>query len=84
MNRLSFRSSTIDGVIAESMRFFGAMALASPWIRPYWFGWPGAPVKSSISLLSRNPAPCTVTALPNPPFSVVVIEAALPSASTIE
>ena len=41
-------------------------------------------VKSSISLFNRNPAPLTVTALPNPPFSVVVTDAAFPAASTTE
>src|SRR2546430_2108345 len=54
------RPSTIDGVIADSMRLYGAMALASPWIRPYMFGCPGAVVKSSISLFSRKPAPVHV------------------------
>src|SRR3989454_7484383 len=53
-------------------------------LSPYMFGFPGAVVKSSISLFKRNPAPATVTALPKPPFKVVVTAAALPSASTME
>jgi hypothetical protein len=52
------------GVIADSIRFPGAIALASPSTRPYMFGAPGAVAKSSISSLSRKPAPLTVTALP--------------------
>ncbi len=84
MNSLPSRPSTMDGVIAESMRLPGTIALASPCTRPYWLGLPGAVVKSSISLFNRNPAPVTVTALPNPPLSVVVTAAALPAASTTE
>ena len=57
-------SSTMVGVIAESIRLPGAIALASPCTRPYMFGLPGAVAKSSISSLSRKPAPVTVTALP--------------------
>ena len=77
-------SRTMDGVIAESIRLPGWMALASPCTRPYMFGLPGAEVKSSISLFKRNPAPVTVTPLPNPPLSVVVTAAAFPCASTME
>src|SRR5439155_622272 len=50
-------SSTIAGVIPDSIRFPGAMAFASPWTRPNRFGLPGAVMKSSISSFSRNPAP---------------------------
>ncbi len=52
------------GVIADSIRLPGAIALASPCTRPYMLGLPGAVAKSSISSLSRKPAPVTVTALP--------------------
>jgi hypothetical protein len=52
------------GVIAESIRLPGWIALTSPWTSPYMFGLPGAAAKSSIVSLSRNPAPATVTALP--------------------
>ena len=58
------RSSTMLGVIAESIRFPGSMVFPSPCIKPYMLGLPGAVVKSSISSLSRSPAPRTVTALP--------------------
>ncbi len=72
------------GVIAESIRFSGAIALASPCTRPNWFGVPGLAAKSSISLLSRKPAPVTVTRLPYSELMVVVTATALPCASTIE
>jgi hypothetical protein len=84
MNSLPSRSSTTVGVIADSMRFPGSIAFRSPWTSPYWFGVPGRDVKSSISLLSTNPAPATVTLLPYHEFSVVVIATALPKRSTIE
>ena len=74
----------MEGVIADSMRLPGAMAFASPWTRPYMLGFPGAAVKSSISSLSRKPAPLTVTALPNPSFNVVVTATAAPEPSTTE
>src|SRR2546430_11486158 len=77
-------STTIAGVIPDSIRFPGAMAFASPWTRPNRFGRPGAVLKSSISSFSRNPAPVTVTALPKSLLSVVVHDTAFPSASTIE
>ena len=48
------------------------------------FGAPGFALKSSISLFSRKPAPVTTCPLPYPPFSVVVVLTALPSASTTE
>ena len=62
--------STMVGVIAESGRFPGAIAFAALWINPYMFGTPGAEVKSSISLFSRNPSEPAVTPDPNVPFSV--------------
>src|SRR6267143_2431519 len=52
--RLPALSSTIDGVMADSIRLLPATALASPCTSPYMFGLPGAVAKSSISLLSRN------------------------------
>lgn len=45
--------STSVGVIDDSGRFFGAMALASPWTSPKALGTPTLLVKSSISSLSR-------------------------------
>ena len=63
-------STTMEGVMAESMRLPGAMAFASPCTRPNRLGRPGAEVKSSISSFKRNPAPVTVTALPKSLFSV--------------
>ena len=56
--------TTMLGVIAESGRLPGWIALESPWTSPYMLGRPGALARSSISSLSRNPAPVTVTALP--------------------
>ena len=56
--------STIVGVIDESGRLPGAIALASPCTRPNMFGAPGFDAKSSISLLSRKPRPGTVMPLP--------------------
>ncbi len=75
-------SNTIDGVMEESIRFPGAMALRSLCTRPYAFGDPAFDVKSSISLLRRNPAPVTTTPHPCRPFSVVVSATAFPAAST--
>jgi hypothetical protein len=66
------------GVMAESIRFPGSMALAAPWTSPNWLGTPGRAVKSSISLLSRNPAPVTVTRLPYRELMVVVTATAFP------
>jgi hypothetical protein len=68
----------------ESMRFPGAMPFAPEPTSSYWLGIPGLASKSSISLLSRNPAFDTMTPLPNQEFSVVVSATTLPSASTIE
>src|SRR5260370_6848094 len=53
-------------------------------MRPYMLGTPILEAKSSISLLRRKPRPSTVTPEPKPPLRVVVLETALPSASTIE
>src|SRR5260370_10469856 len=53
-------------------------------MRPYMLGTPILEAKSSISLLRRKPRPSTVTPEPKPPLRVVVLEPALPSASTIE
>ena len=52
------------GVIDESGRLPGSIALASSPTRPNAFGTPGATEKSSISLLSRKPVPGTAKALP--------------------
>ena len=51
---------------------------------PNAFGTPGLALKSSISSLSRKPAPSTTTPLPKLRFSVVVVDTALPWWSTIE
>ncbi len=48
------------------------------------FGAPGFALKSSISLFNRNPAPVTTWPFPYPPFRVVVVLTAFPSASTTE
>ena len=72
------------GVIELSMRLPGCTSLATPPITPNMFGTPGLALKSSISLLSRNPAPVTVWPLPYPPLIVVVVDTATPSASTTE
>ena len=58
------------GVIDDSMRLPGAMALAAPPTTPYMFGAPGLTLKSSISLLSRKPAPATTTPSPYQSLSV--------------
>ena len=77
-------SSTMLGDIDDSIRFPGAIALFSPCTSPNWFGVPGLAARSSMSLLSRNPAPGTVTLLPKNELTVVVTETAFPSASTME
>ena len=77
-------SRTMLGVIDESIRLPGTIALFSPSTRPNWLGWPGDAAKSSISLFSRKPAPATVTALPKPLLIVVVTDAAAPQRSTTE
>ena len=45
---------TIVRVMADRGRFLGPMELASPWMRPYWFGTPGLEEKSSISLFNEE------------------------------
>jgi len=52
------------GVMDESGRLPGTMALASPWMRPNMFGVPTCEVKSSISLFMRMPVPGMVTPEP--------------------
>ena len=56
--------------IEDNIRFFGSTLLASPPISPYAFGTPGLIEKSSISLLSKNPAPSTTRHEPKLVFSV--------------
>ena len=51
---------------------------------PYILGTPGFAEKSSISLLSRNPAPSTTMPHPNDPLSVVVTLTAFPHWSITE
>ena len=58
------RSATMVGHIEDSMRLPGSIAFASPCTSPNWFGLPGLAAKSSISSLSRKPAPATTTPLP--------------------
>src|SRR5687768_6671929 len=82
--RFPFASSTIVGDIDDSGRLPGSILFAMPCTSPYTFGEPGFAVKSSISLLSRNPPFATVTPLPNDVFSVVVITTAIPLASTTQ
>ena len=60
----------IVGVIDDSGRLPGAIALASPPTTPNIFGEPGLTEKSSISLLSRKPAPSTTLPLPKSSFRV--------------
>ena len=57
----------MDGVIADSIRFPGAIAFASPWTRQYMFGLPGADVSRHLVVQQESRA-ATVTPLPNPPF----------------
>ena len=64
----SFR--TIVGVIEDSGRLKGSTALASAPTTPKRFGVPGFALKSSISSLSRKPAPVTTIPDPNGPLSV--------------
>ena len=56
--------NTIVGVIEDKGRFPGSIALATPPISPKPFGEPTFAEKSSISLLSKNPAPATEIPLP--------------------
>ena len=77
-NGAPVESSTIVGVMLDSIRLPGAIAFASHCRRPIALTAPTLVVKSSISLFSRKPAPVTVTPEPYPSLSVVVIETALP------
>ncbi|MNP40700.1 hypothetical protein D3C76_1343570 [compost metagenome] len=52
------------GLIDESMRLPGSIALASPPTTPKALATPGLELKSSISSLSKKPAPLTTTPLP--------------------
>src|SRR6202034_637145 len=74
----------MGGVMDDSIRLPGAIAFASPITSPSLFGVPGWAVKSSISLLSRNPAPGTLDADPSQKWIVVVIATELPWPSTTE
>ena len=56
--------STIVGVIDDSGRLPGAIALASPCTSPNMLAAPGFTAKSSISLLSRKPVPGATTEAP--------------------
>ena len=56
--------TTMVGIMDDSGRLPGAMALRSPCTRPNMLGVPGFEAKSSISSLRRKPAPGTVMALP--------------------
>ena len=60
----------IVGVIDESIRLPGAMALLSLPITPNLLGTPVLALKSSISLFIRKPAPPTTTPEPNSQLSV--------------
>ena len=73
---LSF--STSVGVIELSILFCGAIALASPPIRPNQFGVPGFALKSSISLFKKNPSFLLYSFEPKEAFRVVVTAMALP------
>ena len=76
--------STIEGDMELSIRFPGSIALAILPTSPYALGIPGFDEKSSISLLSRKPAPSTTIPFPNQPLIVVVTLTALPHLSTTE
>ena len=58
------------GLIDDSGRLPGAIALASPCTRPYRLGTPILAVKSSISSFSSTPVPAAVTLAPNQSLSV--------------
>ena len=61
---------TIVGVIDESGRLCGAMALFTPSTSPYMLAAPGLEEKSSISSLSKMPVPGAMTRAPNQSLSV--------------
>ena len=72
------------GVLDDSGRFLGAMALASPPMSWKPFGTPGFTEKSSIWLLSRMPVPGIISPEPKKKFSVMVAPTMLPLASITE
>ena len=55
---------TSVGLMELSGRRPGAMRFAGPCTKPKALAWPGAVLKSSISLFNRNPPPGTRTPLP--------------------
>ena len=75
---------TITGVIELNGRLPGAIALASPPIRPNAFGTPGLIEKSSISLLSNTPVPRATIPEPKFKFNVYVQLTTLPAVSITE
>ena len=76
--------STKVGVLEDSGRFFGAIALASAPMSWKPFGTPGLIEKSSIWLLSRMPVPGTMRPEPKKKLSVMVAATRLPLASSTE
>ena len=76
--------TTMVGVMEESGRFPGPIALADPWIRPSELGTPGFAEKSSISSFNKKPRPSAVTREPNQSLIVVVTATALPCSSMTE
>jgi len=64
--RIATRSSVSRkvGVMLESGRLPGAMALALPPTNPYTLGTPGLRLKSSISSFSNTPVPGTMNPEP--------------------
>ena len=81
-SRLIYTQPTEAFALYIQISLISGAVFASPWIKPNMFGLPGLTVKSSISLLSKKPAPVTVTPLPNEPLSVVVSATAMPLPST--
>ena len=73
--------STKVGVMLDSGRLRGSMKFAPAPTSSHWFGAALRLAKSSISLLSSTPVPGTTSPVPNQPFSVMVPETRLPSAS---
>ena len=61
---------TIVGLIEDSGRLPGAIAFLAPCTSPNMFGVPGRVVKSSISLLRKNPVSPAMTLAPNQPLMV--------------
>ncbi|MNZ89897.1 hypothetical protein D3C78_1088380 [compost metagenome] len=71
ITRLTLPSRVIMvGLMDESMRLPGSMALASLPTTPKALATPGLALKSSISSFNRKPAPFTTTPLPKSQFSV--------------